>query len=70
MLVSFRGKVMQFKVHSKNQCPWCGRTDISQRVRRGRFVRWIWPDACLMQCRLCLTRYLVRQPQESQSQQH
>ena len=59
------GGVMRLKVHSENRCPVCGRTDASQRVRRGLFVRALRPNSVLMKCRLCLTRYLVRRPPES-----
>lgn len=51
---------MRLRVHSENRCPVCGRVNASQRVRRGRFMRWFRPDSALMKCRLCLTRYLVR----------
>lgn len=51
---------MRFKVHPENRCPTCGRTEASQRERRGRLLRWFLPKAALMKCRLCLTRYLVR----------
>jgi hypothetical protein len=56
---------MRLKVYPENRCPVCGRTEASQRIRRGRFVRWFRPDAQLMKCRLCLTRYLVRTPPEA-----
>ena len=59
---------MRLKIHPKDRCPRCGRIDASQRIRRGWFIRRIRPDTSLMQCRLCLTRYLVRQQQELQIQ--
>ncbi len=51
---------MRLKIHFEDRCPVCGRADASQRVRRGRFIRWLRTDSALMKCRLCLTRYLVR----------
>jgi hypothetical protein len=56
---------MRLKIHSEDRCPVCGRTDASQRIRRGRFMRWFRPHGMLMKCRLCLTRYLVRKQTEA-----
>ena len=55
---------MRLKVYSENRCPGCGRENTSHRTRRSRFIRWLKPSAQLMKCRLCLTRYLVRNPTE------
>lgn len=53
---------MRFKVHSENRCPMCGRTDAAQRIRRGRLIRLFRPDSALMKRRICLTRFLIRNP--------
>ncbi len=51
---------MRLKVQSEDRCPRCGRIEASQRVSRGRLLRWLHPNSALMKCRLCLTYYLVR----------
>lgn len=51
---------MPVKMQCEDRCPVCGRDNTAQRMRRSRFMRWFRPDAKLMKCRLCLTRYLVR----------
>lgn len=50
---------MRWSVYSSDQCPNCGREDSSERVKRTRMIRLIWPETRLMKCRLCLSRFLV-----------
>lgn len=57
---------MPLKIQREDRCPVCGRENVAERIKRGRFVRWIRPNAKLMKCRLCLTRYLVRKLPETQ----
>jgi DNA-directed RNA polymerase subunit RPC12/RpoP len=51
---------MRWKVYQDDRCPHCGRDESSERVRRNRFIKLFFSDAKLMRCRLCLSRFLVR----------
>jgi hypothetical protein len=58
---------MNLKLYRETSCPVCGRTETVHRVNRSRILRILRPLSCKMQCRMCLTEFMVHRKAQNQS---